>query len=109
LSFIATGSDITHRFDGNGDVVCEVKALDSVDIEVHGKLCIKMDIEGYELKALEGARETIMKYKPNLAICVYHKPNDIWEIPKYIKSINPEYSCILRCGTHMVCYASIPQ
>jgi FkbM family methyltransferase len=109
LSFIATGPEIGHRFDRNGEVACEVKSLDSLSVDVYGKLCIKMDIEGYELRALEGARETIMKYMPNLAICVYHKPNDIWEIPKYIKSINPEYSCILRGGIHMVCYASVPQ
>jgi FkbM family methyltransferase len=108
-SFNTTGVNTGHHFDAEGDVVIEVKALDSLDIEVHGKLCIKMDIEGYELKALEGARETIMKYKPNLAICVYHKPNDIWEIPKYIKSINPEYNCILRGGMHMVCYAAVPR
>ncbi|MDR2529078.1 MAG: FkbM family methyltransferase [Synergistaceae bacterium] len=108
-SFNTTGVNTGHHFGAEGDVVAEVKALDSLDIEVHGKLCIKMDIEGYELKALEGARETIVKYKPNLAICMYHKPNDIWEIPKYIKSINPEYNCILRCGIHMVCYAAIPR
>ncbi len=59
---------------------------------------IKMDIEGTELMALEGARETIKKFKPNLAICLYHKPIDIVEIPYFIKNLVPEYS--LYIGNH---------
>jgi FkbM family methyltransferase len=71
---------------------------------------IALDIEGFELKALEGAAETIRKYKPKLAICVYHKPDDIYEIPIYIKKIVPTYKLVLRCygGGDMrdcVCYA----
>jgi hypothetical protein len=64
-----------------------------------------MDIEGAELKALAGARKTIESYRPELAVCVYHLNNDIYEIPRYIKSINPGYRCVIRGGLHMVCYA----
>lgn len=52
---------------------------------------IKMDIEGYELKALRGARETIQKYKPVLIISAYHRREDILEIPYYLKDLVPEY------------------
>ena len=50
-----------------------------------------MDIEGAELDALKGAKETVIKYKPKLAICLYHQNCDFYNIPLYLKSIVPEY------------------
>jgi len=52
---------------------------------------IKMDIEGAELKALEGARRTIERFAPHLAITVYHKQEDLCTIPQYLKSLCPDY------------------
>ena len=48
---------------------------------------IKMDIEGSEFSALLGAEETIKRFRPNMAISVYHKASDITQIPLWIKSI----------------------
>lgn len=60
---------------------------------------IKMDIEGSEIPALNGARETIKRYKPKLAISVYHKWDDLKIIPKLINDIHPGYKFYLDCTT----------
>ncbi|MBD9453534.1 FkbM family methyltransferase [Rhizobium sp. RHZ02] len=60
---------------------------------------IKMDIEGSEMSALRGARETIRRFRPNLAICVYHKLVDFFEIPREIKEMNLGYKFYLQHST----------
>jgi FkbM family methyltransferase len=104
LNFIECGK--ASRVDANGDTIVQIARLDDLKIEVSGKLCVKMDIEGFELEALRGAEETIKKYKPELAICIYHKLEDTYKIPEYIKRIVPEYKCVIRGGSHAVCYAT---
>ena len=70
---------------------------------------IKMDIEGAEFKAIIGAKETIRKWNPRLAICVYHKPEDILEIPLLLLEIKPDYKFAIRqyasSGGETVLYA----
>ncbi len=58
---------------------------------------IKMDIEGAEIDALYGARNIIQNWKCDLAICVYHKVSDLWEIPLLLHQWVPEYKFYLRC------------
>jgi FkbM family methyltransferase len=57
---------------------------------------LKMDIEGWELNALEGAKNFIRSKRPKLAICVYHKPHDFIMVFKYIKQLVPDYKVSLR-------------
>ena len=52
---------------------------------------IKMDIEGSEFPALRGAREIIQKDKPRLAICCYHRKEDLITIPEYIWNLCQDY------------------
>ena len=69
---------------------------------------IKMDIEGAEKEAILGAKEIIAENSPTLAICLYHKPQDIWELPLLINSINPNYDMYIRLygsmGLELVLY-----
>lgn len=56
---------------------------------------LKMDIEGSELAALHGAEQTIRKFKPNLAISIYHKPEDFYLIQEYLDQLGLGYQFYL--------------
>jgi FkbM family methyltransferase len=92
----------------DGDISIYVDSIDNV-LNGRSATFIKMDIEGSELNALDGAVNTIKKYKPKLAICVYHKPEDIIDIPLKILEMNPNYKLYLRhysyVDTETVLYA----
>ena len=85
----------TSRITDEGGVIIETIPLDEA---LNGKQVtfIKMDIEGAEYKALLGSKETIKKWRPRLAICLYHKAEDILEIPALLLEIQPEYNFALR-------------
>ncbi len=57
---------------------------------------VKLDIEGAETDALLGMRSLIERNRPGLAICVYHRPDDLFRIPALIKSWNLPYRLYLR-------------
>ena len=57
---------------------------------------IKLDIEGFEMSALKGAEKTLLRDKPFLAVCVYHKPGDVLEIMDYLHTLVPDYRFWLR-------------
>src|SRR5208282_6386661 len=71
---------------GKGDMVVNCVALDEV-LSGAQPTYIKMDIEGAELDALNGARKIIQRYSPVLAICTYHLQDHLWKIPLLIQSI----------------------
>jgi len=56
---------------------------------------IKMDIEGAEGAALRGAEQSIKRWRPKLAISLYHRPTDIWELPLLIDSLGVDYAYYL--------------
>lgn len=90
-----SSSETSSGIDENGNILVPVVSIDEIcrDMPV---TFIKMDIEGSELRALKGARETIRKNKPKLAICVYHKAEDLFEIPEEILKIDSSYKLYLR-------------
>ena len=60
---------------------------------------IKMDIEGAEINALQGAVKTIKKFRPKLAIALYHHTNDFDSIPRFISKLDSGYKFYLSHST----------
>jgi hypothetical protein len=59
-----------------------------------------MDIEGAEPDALRGAERTIRRYRPALAISLYHAPDHLWEIPLWIAGLGLDYRMYMRGHAH---------
>lgn len=70
--------------------------IDATSVALPRVDLIKMDIEGAELQALRGARRTLEKFKPTLAICVYHKLFDFYEIPEWLDGLGLGYRFFLQ-------------
>jgi len=87
----------------DGGISIEVISLDEYFADKpHAPTFIKMDIEGAELEALKGAERIIREHKPKLAICAYHKPEDIYTLPEIIKSYRADYVFYLRHYTDVI-------
>lgn len=56
---------------------------------------IKLDVEGSELQALKGGVKTILDFRPRMAICLYHRPEHLWEIPLFLEGLNIGYRFFL--------------
>lgn len=80
----------------SGTQTVEVTSLDEILPQGERVTYIKMDIEGAEMNALRGAARTIQESRPKLAICIYHKPVDLTEIPLYIRQLVPDYRFMIR-------------
>lgn len=94
LHFRATGASDS-KVDAQGEAQIKVGMLDNIagDRKIS---FIKMDIEGAEKDAITGARNIIASQKPKMAVSIYHKREDIWEIPKLLLEINPDYRFYIR-------------
>jgi FkbM family methyltransferase len=57
---------------------------------------IKMDLEGYEFEALNGAKKTIKQFNPVLLISIYHHPEELFGTKKLIQEITPQYNFKIR-------------
>jgi hypothetical protein len=87
-----------------GSVLVNITTIDDFCNEV--KMVpnlIKMDIEGSEMAALRGAKNTIVKYGPGLQVCIYHRCEDLWEIPLFLKELRPDYKLYLGHHSKNLC------
>ena len=81
----------------DGDIVINAEAIDNV-IGNNKVTYIKMDIEGSEMKALEGARNTISRERPVFGISAYHKADDTFRIMDFINECTGGgYKYYFRC------------
>ena len=72
----------------------------TVDISVPEAFTyLKMDIEGAEMKALQGTSRHILQHRPKLGISIYHRPTDLLDVWRYLRSLSPNYHFYLRNHT----------
>ena len=82
----ASGQGTGSHASADGDTVIQCVSLDEA-LPVFRPNLIKMDIEGAEYPALWGSRHIIAEHRPGLAICLYHRPEHLWQIPLLVKQL----------------------
>jgi FkbM family methyltransferase len=88
------GSHITSGFESD-TITIQCVALDDAMPNVRPDF-IKLDVEGAEIAALNGMARVVAQSCPRLAICAYHKPEDLWEIPLKMKELLPHVPLYVR-------------
>jgi len=94
----------------DGDQVVDTISVDELLKNTSfSSVYLKLDVEGAEAEAILGARSLIESASAVLSISVYHKPADLWELPRLVHSINPGYRFLLRShgqdGADLTMYA----
>lgn len=108
LDATGTAASATSAHASAGAVAVRAEPLDTLVGDARPTM-IKLDIEGAELDALAGARATVARDAPVLALCVYHKQDHLWTIPLELQRMRDDYALFLRPhneeGWDLVCYA----
>jgi FkbM family methyltransferase len=103
-----TAASTTSAAPHSGTTTIDAAPIDALTEGAHPTV-IKLDIEGFEMEALEGARRVIDSDAPVLAVCVYHRQSDLWRIPLQLRRWRDDYALFLRPhneeGWDLVCYA----
>ena len=84
-----------HLVETGGDPVICVRLDDA--LPVFAPNLIKMDIEGEEPAALRGAEALLRRYRPGLAISVYHRAEHLWTICEQLDALQLGYRFHIRC------------
>jgi len=93
-------------FTQSGSQMARLTTLDSL---LYGERIdfIKMDIEGAEVVALRGAEGIIRDQKPKCAICVYHNPTQMLEVPILLRQFVPDYKIYIRHHLNNMFYETV--
>jgi FkbM family methyltransferase len=95
----AAGQGEASQLAATGDTVVQAVALDDV-LPAFAATDLKMDIEGAEPEALEGAQRLVARCRPRLALCAYHRPEHLWSLSAAIDEMRLDYSFFLRAHAH---------
>jgi FkbM family methyltransferase len=98
LKFSASGSG--SQINENGSLEINVRPLDEINTE--SITLIKMDIEGAESEAIEGAKNTILRDHSRIALAAYHKPGDFWRLAEQVLTIRSDYRIYMRHYTESI-------
>jgi FkbM family methyltransferase len=106
----SAGRGLASAITDSGETVIQCVSLD--DAFPNASVTdVKMDIEGAEVDALRGAERLIRRCRPRLAVCVYHSPSHLWDVPLWLHRLGLGYKFFLRtyCQNHFetVVYASV--
>ena len=93
------GNGMASHESNEGNVIIQCVSIDEA-LAGFRPTYLKMDIEGAEPEALKGARDTIARSRPALAISLYHYPQHLWEIPLLIAGWNLGYRLEIRGHSH---------
>lgn len=98
VSFVSTGKeDARIRAEAVTDDENSVKTILLDEFLKEERVTfIKMDIEGFEMRALKGAANIIREQKPKLAISIYHRAEDFAAVPNFLLKLRPDYQFSIR-------------
>jgi FkbM family methyltransferase len=97
LADFQAGAGEASHFGGSGGRPTPVVSLDAC-LHLAPVNFIKLDVEGQELAVLAGARRTLQRERPTLAIAAYHRWDDLWRLPLFLAELGLGYR--LRLGLH---------
>jgi FkbM family methyltransferase len=108
IAFNQTG-DMSAAISPDAAEKADLFKLDDLVPKSAAPVYLKLDVEGFEMEALQGAKALLSSGRATLAVSIYHRPEDLWEIPLHLHDFGLGYRLYLRTegldGMDLVCYA----
>lgn len=100
------GLDYASQISSTGSMRVRTRPIDGFDLS---PTFIKFHLEGAELAALKGAKQTLLEQRPIVATTIYHNDDGVWRTADWLMEMLPDYRFLFRnhswCGTGAVIYA----